>query len=1054
MLYDKVPTSLNFVEREKQTEKFWKENKIFEKSMENRKDGETYTFYDGPPTANGKPHIGHVLTRVIKDMIPRYQTMKGKMVPRKAGWDTHGLPVELEVEKLLGLDGKEQIEEYGLIPFIDKCKESVWKYKGMWEDFSSTVGFWADMDNPYVTYHDDYIESEWWALKQIWDKKLLYKGFKVVPYCPRCGTPLSAQEVAQGYKTVKERSAIVRFKVKDEDAFFLAWTTTPWTLPSNVALCVNPEETYCKVKAADGYTYYMAEALLDTVLGKLGDEKEGKKAYEVLETYKGKELEYKEYEPLFACAGESAQRQRKKAHFVTCDDYVTMSDGTGIVHIAPAFGEDDGRIGRNYDLPFVQFVDGKGKMTEETPYAGLFVKDADKPILVDLEKEGKLYDAPKFEHEYPHCWRCDTPLIYYARESWFIKMTAVKDDLIANNNTINWIPESIGKGRFGDWLENVQDWGISRNRYWGTPLNIWECKECGHMHSIGSRQELYEMSGNEAAKTVELHRPYIDEITMKCPHCGGEMHRVPEVIDCWFDSGAMPFAQYHYPFENKEYFEAHFPAQFISEAVDQTRGWFYSLLAESTLLFNKAPYENVIVLGHVQDENGQKMSKSKGNAVDPFEALETYGADAIRWYFYINSAPWLPNRFHGKAVQEGQRKFMGTLWNTYAFFVLYANIDNFNPMEHTLDYEQLPVMDKWLLSKMYTMVQTVDDDLGNYRIPEAARALQEFVDDMSNWYVRRSRERFWAKGMEQDKINAYMTLYTALVNVCKAAAPMIPFMTEDIYRNIVCKVDPNAPESIHLCDFPTVDESRIDKDLEKKMDEVLKVVVLGRACRNAANIKNRQPIAKMYVKAPEALPEYFVDIIRDELNVKDVEFTEDVSSFTSYTFKPQLKTVGPKYGKLLGKIRQALPELDGNAAMAELKANGSLKLVFGSDEVVLTEEDLLIEAAQTEGYVSDNNGDITVVLDTKLTPKLIEEGFVRELISKIQTMRKEAGFEVMDKIRVYVKDNEKISQILKKYEKDILSDVMADEILYDQASGYVKDWNINGEAVTLGVEKI
>ena len=1054
MLYDKVPTSLNFVEREKQTEKFWKENKIFEKSMENRKDGETYTFYDGPPTANGKPHIGHVLTRVIKDMIPRYQTMKGKMVPRKAGWDTHGLPVELEVEKLLGLDGKEQIEEYGLIPFIDKCKESVWKYKGMWEDFSSTVGFWADMDNPYVTYHDDYIESEWWALKQIWDKKLLYKGFKVVPYCPRCGTPLSAQEVAQGYKTVKERSAIVRFKVKDEDAFFLAWTTTPWTLPSNVALCVNPEETYCKVKAADGYTYYMAEALLDTVLGKLGDEKEGKKAYEVLETYKGKELEYKEYEPLFACAGESAQRQRKKAHFVTCDDYVTMSDGTGIVHIAPAFGEDDGRIGRNYDLPFVQFVDGKGKMTEETPYAGLFVKDADKPILVDLEKEGKLYDAPKFEHEYPHCWRCDTPLIYYARESWFIKMTAVKDDLIANNNTINWIPESIGKGRFGDWLENVQDWGISRNRYWGTPLNIWECKECGHMHSFGSRQELYEMSGNEAAKTVELHRPYIDEITMKCPHCGGEMHRVPEVIDCWFDSGAMPFAQYHYPFENKEYFEAHFPAQFISEAVDQTRGWFYSLLAESTLLFNKAPYENVIVLGHVQDENGQKMSKSKGNAVDPFEALETYGADAIRWYFYINSAPWLPNRFHGKAVQEGQRKFMGTLWNTYAFFVLYANIDNFNPMEHTLDYEQLPVMDKWLLSKMYTMVQTVDDDLGNYRIPEAARALQEFVDDMSNWYVRRSRERFWAKGMEQDKINAYMTLYTALVNVCKAAAPMIPFMTEDIYRNIVCKVDPNAPESIHLCDFPTVDESRIDKDLEKKMDEVLKVVVMGRACRNAANIKNRQPIAKMYVKAPEALPEYFVDIIRDELNVKDVEFTEDVSSFTSYTFKPQLKTVGPKYGKLLGKIRQALPELDGNAAMAELKANGSLKLVFGSDEVVLTEEDLLIEAAQTEGYVSDNNGDITVVLDTKLTPKLIEEGFVRELISKIQTMRKEAGFEVMDKIRVYVKDNEKISQILKKYEKDILSDVMADEILYDQASGYVKDWNINGEAVTLGVEKI
>ena len=1054
MLYDKVPTNLNFVEREKQTEKFWKDNDIFKKSMENRKEGETYTFYDGPPTANGKPHIGHVLTRVIKDMIPRYQTMKGKMVPRKAGWDTHGLPVELEVEKLLGLDGKEQIEEYGLIPFIDKCKESVWKYKGMWEDFSGTVGFWADMDDPYVTYHDDYIESEWWALKKIWDKGLLYKGFKVVPYCPRCGTPLSAQEVAQGYKTVKERSAIVRFKVIGEDAYFLAWTTTPWTLPSNVALCVNPDETYCKVKAADGYTYYMAEALLDKVLGKLGDGNEETKAYEILETYKGKDLEYREYEPLFDCAGESAKKQRKKAHFVTCDGYVTMSDGTGIVHIAPAFGEDDGRIGRNYDLPFVQFVDGKGNMTEETPYGGMFVKDADKPILVDLEKEGKLYDAPKFEHEYPHCWRCDTPLIYYARESWFIKMTAVKEDLIANNNTINWIPESIGKGRFGDWLENVQDWGISRNRYWGTPLNIWECEECGHMHSIGSREELFEMSGNEAAKTVELHRPYIDEITIKCPECGKTMRRVPEVIDCWFDSGAMPFAQHHYPFENKEVFEKQFPAQFISEAVDQTRGWFYSLLAESTLLFNKAPYENVIVLGHVQDENGQKMSKSKGNAVDPFEALETYGADAIRWYFYINSAPWLPNRFHGKAVQEGQRKFMGTLWNTYAFFVLYANIDNFNPMEHSLDYEKLPVMDKWLLSKMNSMIREVDEDLGNYRIPEAARALQEFVDDMSNWYVRRSRERFWAKGMEQDKVNAYMTLYTALVNTCKAAAPMVPFMTEDIYRNIVCKVDPAAPESIHLCDFPTVDASCIDRDLEQKMDEVLKVVVMGRACRNTANIKNRQPIGNMFVKAPKELPEYFSDIIRDELNVKKVTFTDDVSGFISYNFKPQLKTVGPKYGKLLGKIRQALPELNGMEAMNELRTNGAIRLNFDGAEVVLTEEDLLIETAQTEGYVSENNGDISVVLDTNLTPELIEEGFVRELISKIQTMRKEAGFEVMDKIRVSVEDNEKINGILQKFEKEILTDVMADEIVYNTTLGYSKSWNINGEAVTLGVEKL
>ena len=1052
-MYDKVSTNLNFVDREKKVEKFWEENHIFEKSIENRKEGETYTFYDGPPTANGKPHIGHVLTRVIKDMIPRYQTMKGKMVPRKAGWDTHGLPVELEVEKLLGLDGKEQIEEYGLVPFIDKCKESVWKYKGMWEDFSGTVGFWADMDHPYVTYHDDYIESEWWALKTIWDKGLLYKGFKVVPYCPRCGTPLSAQEVAQGYKTVKERSAIVRFKVKDEDAYFLAWTTTPWTLPSNVGLCVNPDEDYCKVKAADGYTYYMAKALLDKVLGKLGDEEKGVKAYEILETYKGIELEYKEYEPLFACAGESAAKQHKKGFYVTCDGYVTMSDGTGIVHTAPAFGEDDGRVGRKYDLPFVQFVDGKGEMTAETPYAGLFVKDADKPILVDLEKEGKLYEAPKFEHEYPHCWRCDTPLIYYARESWFIKMTAVKDDLIANNNTINWIPESIGKGRFGDWLENVQDWGISRNRYWGTPLNIWYCEDCGHMHSIGSRQELYEMSGNEEAKTVELHRPYIDEITIPCPKCGKTMHRVPEVIDCWFDSGAMPFAQHHYPFENKEVFEKQFPAQFISEAVDQTRGWFYSLLAESTLLFNKAPYENVIVLGHVQDENGQKMSKSKGNAVDPFEALETYGADAIRWYFYINSAPWLPNRFHGKAVQEGQRKFMGTLWNTYAFYVLYANIDNFNPMEHTLEYDKLSVMDKWLLSKMNTMIKTVDDDLGNYRIPEAARALQEFVDDMSNWYVRRSRERFWAKGMEQDKINAYMTLYTALVNTCKAAAPMIPFMTEDIYRNIVCKVDPDAPESIHLCDFPAADDACIDKEMETSMDEVLKIVVMGRACRNTANIKNRQPIAKMYFKAPKELPQYYTDIIRDELNVKAVEFTADVSSFTSYTFKPQLKTVGPKYGKLLGKIRQALPEMDGNAAMSELKANGVLTLKFGSDEVVLSEEDLLIEAAQTEGYISENNGDITVVLETTLTPELIEEGFVRELISKIQTMRKEAGFEVMDKIRVSAEDNDKIISVMKKFEKEIMSDVMADEVVYGETAGYSKQWNVNGEEVKLGVEK-
>ena len=1050
-MYEKVSPNLNFVEREKNVEKFWKENHIFEKSMENRKEGETYTFYDGPPTANGKPHIGHVLTRVIKDMIPRYRTMKGYMVPRKAGWDTHGLPVELEVERLLGLDGKEQIEEYGLDPFITKCKESVWKYKGMWEDFSGTVGFWADMEDPYVTYHDDYIESEWWALKEIWKKGLLYKGFKIVPYCPRCGTPLSSHEVAQGYKAVKERSAVVRFKVIGEDAFFLAWTTTPWTLPSNVALCVNPEEVYVKVKAADGYTYYMARELLDKVLGELAEE--GKAAYEILETYIGKDLEHKEYEPLWECTVEAAKKQRKKAHFVTCDTYVTMSDGTGIVHIAPAFGEDDARVGRIYDLPFVQFVDGKGDLTEETPYAGLFVKNADPEILKDLDKEGKLFSAPKFEHDYPFCWRCDTPLIYYARESWFIKMTAVKEDLIRNNNTINWIPESIGKGRFGDWLENIQDWGISRNRYWGTPLNVWEC-ECGHQHSIGSRQELYEMSGSEEALTVELHRPYIDGITVKCPECGKEMHRVPEVIDCWFDSGAMPFAQHHYPFENKELFEQQFPAQFISEAVDQTRGWFYSLLAESTLIFNKAPYENVIVLGHVQDENGQKMSKSKGNAVDPFDALATYGADAIRWYFYVNSAPWLPNRFHGKAVMEGQRKFMGTLWNTYAFFVLYANIDGFDAAKHELNYETLSVMDKWLLSKLNTVVKEVDENLANYRIPETARALQEFVDDMSNWYVRRSRERFWAKGMEQDKINAYMTLYTALVTICKAAAPMVPFMTEDIYRNLVCSIDKQAPESIHLCDFPQVRTEWIDKELEKNMDEVLRIVVMGRACRNAANIKNRQPIARMFVKAPYELEGYYQEIICDELNVKAVSFTDDVRAFTTYTFKPQLKTVGPKYGKSLNGIRAYLGAMDGSRAMEELEEKGNLIFDVNGVSVVLSKEDLLIDMAQTEGYVSDGDNEITVVLDTKLTPALIEEGYIREIISKVQTMRKEADFEVTDKITVYCRGNEKIAELLLSHKEEIQSEVLALDIRIGETNGYVKDWNINGEAVSLGVERL
>ncbi len=1047
MVYEKVSANLNFVEREKKVEEFWKENKIFEKSIQNREGCPTYMFYDGPPTANGKPHIGHVLTRVIKDMIPRYQTMKGNMVPRKAGWDTHGLPVELEVEKMLGLDGKEQIEEYGLEPFIKHCKESVWKYKGMWEDFSGTVGFWADMEHPYVTYENDFIESEWWALKEIWNKNLLYRGHKIVPYCPRCGTPLSSHEVAQGYKDVKERSAIARFKVKGEDAYILAWTTTPWTLPSNVALCVNPNETYAYVKAADGYNYYMAEALLDKVLGKLAEE--GVKAYEIIKTFTGKELEYKEYEPLYPC--DEAKCSGRKGWYVVCDTYVTLTDGTGVVHIAPAFGEDDNKVGKQYNLPFLQFVNGRGEMTEDTPFAGLFVKKADPEVLKDLDKRGLLFEAPKFEHSYPHCWRCDTPLIYYARESWFIKMTAVKDDLIRNNNTINWIPESIGKGRFGAWLENVQDWGISRNRYWGTPLNVWEC-ECGHMHSIGSIAELKEMSDN-CPEDIELHRPYIDAVTIKCPKCGKQMKRVPEVIDCWFDSGSMPFAQHHYPFENQDLFEKQFPADFISEAVDQTRGWFYSLLAISTLIFNKAPYKNVIVLGHVQDADGQKMSKSKGNAVDPFDALKTHGADAIRWYFYENSAPWIPNRFKDEWVTEGQRKFMGTIWNTYAFYVLYANIDEFDPTGYRLEYDKLSVMDKWVLSKLNTMVKTVDNDLAAYKITEAARCMEDFVDELSNWYVRRSRERFWAKGMEQDKINAYMTLYTALVTLVKTAAPMIPFMTEDIYRNLVVSVDKNAPESVHLCDFPAVNEEWINPELEKGMEEVLDVVVIGRACRNTANIKNRQPIGNMFIKAEQKLSDFYVDIIRDELNVKHVEFKDDVRSFTSYSFKPQLKTVGPKFGKMLNQIRTALTALDGNKAMDEINATGALKLNIDGQDIELLKEDLLIDMAQVEGFVSDSDGKVTVVLDTNLTPELIEEGFVREIISKIQTMRKEAGFEVMDKITVYVKDNDKIITLVNKNLEELKAEVLATDVITGKADGFTKEWNINGENVTLGVKK-
>jgi len=1037
-MYEKVSANMNFAEREKKTEQFWKDNGIFEKSIENRKEGETYTFYDGPPTANGKPHIGHVLTRVIKDMIPRYRTMKGYKVLRKAGWDTHGLPVELEVEKKLGLDGKEQVEEYGLEPFIAECKESVWKYKGMWEDFSGTVGFWADMDDPYVTYENDFIESEWWALKQIFERGLLYKGFKIVPYCPRCGTPLSSHEVAQGYKDVKEKSAIAKFKVKGKEGeFILAWTTTPWTLPSNVALCVNANETYVKIRNNDEI-YILAEALISSVIE--GD-------YEVLETYSGKDLEYMEYEPLFDFANPD-----KKAYYVVCDDYVTLTDGTGIVHIAPAFGEDDSRVGRNYDLPFVQMVDAKGEMTKETPWAGMFCKDADKEVFKALAEKGLLFKALPFEHSYPFCWRCDTPLIYYARESWFIKMTEVRDDLIKNNNKINWIPETIGKGRFGDWLKNVQDWGVSRNRYWGTPLNIWQC-ECGHMHSIGSIAELKELSDN-CPDDIELHRPFIDGVTIKCEKCGKQMERVPEVIDCWFDSGAMPFAQWHYPFENKEIFEDNFPADFISEAVDQTRGWFYSLLAISTLIFNKEPYKNVIVLGHVQDENGQKMSKSKGNAVDPFDALKEHGADAIRWYFYSNSAPWLPNRFHAGAVTEGQRKFMGTLWNTYAFFVLYANIDNFDATKYELCYDKLPVMDKYILSRLSTLVKTVDDNLENYKITETARELQSFVDDLSNWYVRRSRERFWVKDMPQDKINAYMTLYTCLVTLSKVAAPMIPFMCEDIYRNLVCSIDKTAPESVHLCDFPVADETFIDKELEEKMAQVLDIVVMGRAARNSANIKNRQPIGKMYVKADFTLSGFYTDIIADELNVKSVEFTENVRNFTSFSFKPQLKTLGPKFGKQLGEIRNTLSSLDGNDAMDEINETGTLKITLSTGEAVLEKEDLLIETAQSEGYESLSDKGITVALSTVLTEELIEEGFVREIISKIQTMRKDSGFEVMDSITIYCRNNDKIKAIIEKNAEEIKEEVLATEIVFDKEIAEMKEWNLNGEDVMLGVEKI
>ena len=1043
-MYTKVDTNLNFVDREKEILKFWKDEDIAHKAVAQRRGADTFTFYDGPPTANGKPHIGHVLTRVIKDMLPRYQSMKGKNVLRKAGWDTHGLPVELEVEKAIGINGKEQIENYGIEPFIKNCRASVWKYKGMWEQFSDVVGFWADMEHPYITYENNFIESEWWALKEIWKKKLLYKGYKVVPYCPRCGTPLSSHEVAQGYKDITERSAIVKFKVKGEDAYFLAWTTTPWTLPSNLALCVNPNVDYVKIRVANT-VYYLAEALVDTVFeGVEGDR-------EVLEEMKGKALEYREYESLYPYA--EGKLKGKKAFFVTNDDYVTTEDGTGIVHMAPAFGEDDNRVCQKYDIAFACFVNSRGEMTEDTDFAGVFVKKADPMILKDLEEKGKLFKAPEFTHSYPHCWRCDTPLLYYARESWFIRMTAVKDELVANNNTVNWIPKSIGEGRFGNWIEHVQDWGISRNRYWGTPLNIWECENetCGHQHAMGSIEELKSMSDN-CPDEIELHRPYIDKVTAKCPKCGGVMHRVPEVIDCWFDSGSMPFAQWHYPFENKDIFEHRFPADFISEAVDQTRGWFYSLIAISTILFHKAPYKNVIVLGHVQDKDGRKMSKSKGNAVDPMDALTKHGADAIRWYFYENSAPWLPNRFHDDAVQEGARKFMGTLWNTYAFFVLYANIDNFDPTQYMLDYDELPIMDKWCLSRLETMVKEVDSDLGSYRVTEAAKALQTFVDELSNWYVRRSRSRFWAKGMEVDKIHAYMTLYTALVTMVKAAAPMVPFITESIYQNLVRSVDKAAPESVHLADFPTVHEAWIDTELETMMHEVLEIVVLGRAARNEANIKNRQPIGQMFVKAPAELSAFYRQIVEEELNVKSVVFKDDMEAYLSYSFKPQFRILGPKVGKAMGGIQKALKNLNGHEAKEALDKTGELKVTVSEDTFTLTREDVEVTMAQTEGYNCQRYGSVTIALETTLSPELVEEGFVRELISKIQTMRKENGFEVQDRITVGMKDNEKLEKIVRKNEAFLKEITLANEVTYNAVQGFEKAWNINGEKVTLSVQ--
>ena len=1036
-MYKKVSTNLDSVEREKEVIEFWKKNDIFKKSLKIREGHPTFMFYDGPPTANGKPHIGHIETRVFKDVIPRFWTMKGYEVPRKAGWDTHGLPVELEVEKMLGINGKPQIEKYGVEPFIQKCKESVWKYKHEWEQMSDRVGFWADMDDPYVTYHDDYIESEWWALKEIHKKGLLYKGHKIVPYCPRCGTSLSSHEVAQGYKDVRETSCIARFKVKNEEnTYILAWTTTPWTLPSNVALCVNPKETYVKIKAEDGKKYILAEALVPSVI---------KGEYKIITKYIGDELYGTEYEPLYNFA-----KPEKKAWYVIADNYVTLTDGTGVVHIAPAFGEDDSRVGKDNDLPFVQLVDEQGNFSKETgKWAGTFVKDADKLVLKDLEERGLLFAALPYEHSYPFCWRCDTPLLYYAIDTWFIKMSALRDRLVANNNTVNWMPENIKDGRFGNFLENVIDWGLSRSRYWGTPLPVWEC-ECGHYDVIGSREELKERCEN-VPDDIELHKPYLDPLTMKCEKCGKEMHRVPYVIDCWFDSGSMPFAQYHYPFENKELFHKHFPAQFISEAIDQTRGWFYTLMAISTLLFDKSPFENCLVLGHVQDKDGQKMSKHKGNVVDPWQVLDNQGADAVRWYFCASSSPWLPTRFYPEGISEYQRKFIGTFWNTYAFYVLYADIDDFNPMDYKLEYDKLSQMDKWALSKLNTLVKTVDELMTDYKVTESARAIQDFTDELSNWYVRRSRDRFWANGMEQDKINAYMTLYTCLVTLAKVCAPFVPFMTEEIYQNLVTNLDKTAPESIHLCDFPVANEDYIDEKLEENMETVLKIVTLGRACRNVSGMKNRQVLSKAYVESKKKLDENYYYIIKEELNVKELEFVDDASSFVSYNVKPNLKTVGPKFGAILPKINQMLRMGDGTAYVRELKENSKVVLEIGEAKVELLEEDLLIETTKSEKYISMQEDDMIVVLNIELTPELIEEGFVRELISKIQNLRKESGFEVQNHIEIYYSGNDKLAEIIERNKNEIADDTLADKI---EAGIGENELDINGEKVMIKLVRL